>query len=61
MLKITVEFPHDYPPQMEGPLLLQMEKTLRILTNLDIRVFKARMGDDSKLRMAMTPEERATV
>jgi hypothetical protein len=61
MLKITVEFPLDFPPSAEGPALLAFEKYLRMSTGLDCRVLKARMGDDSKLRMAMTPEERARV
>ena len=61
MLKVTVEFPPGFDPLREGPILLSMEKQLRSWWDLDIRVFKARMGDDSKLRMAMTPEERSHV
>lgn len=61
MIKVTVEFPHGFDPDRQGPLLLEMEQVLREASALDFRVLKARMGDDSKLRMAMTPEERASV
>lgn len=61
MLKITVTFDDGIPSDVQGPALLAMERYCRTMTGLDCRVFKARMGDDSKLRMAMTPEERATV
>ena len=61
MTKVTVTFDETVLPDFQGPLLLEMEKLLRNSLHLDIRVFKARMGDDSKLRMAMTPAERARV
>ena len=61
MLKVTVTFDDLIAPAMQGPLLLAMEKLLRTGLQMDVRVFKDRMGDDSKLRMAMTPEERAQV
>ena len=61
MLKITVTFDAGIPSDVQGPALLEMERYCRTMSGLDCRVFKARMGDDSKLRMAMTPEERATV
>jgi len=61
MLKITVTFDAGIPSDVQGPALLAMEQYCRTMSGLDCRVFKARMGDDSKLRMAMTPGERATV
>jgi hypothetical protein len=61
MLKVTVTFDDTIMPEFQGPLLLAMEKLLRTSTQLDIRVFKDRLGDDSKLRMAMTPSEREAV
>jgi hypothetical protein len=61
MLKVTVEFPKGFDSEREGLILLEMEQLLRESSDLDFRVFKARMGDDSKLRMALTPEERARV
>lgn len=39
--------------------MLAMEKHLRELTSAPVEVFKETMGDDSKLRRAMTPEQRA--
>ena len=51
MLKVTVQFDDSIMPDFQGPLLLSMEKLLREATHLDVRVFKDRMGDDSKLRM----------
>jgi len=36
-----------------------MERTLRHMTGLDIRVLKELKGDDSKLRVMMTVEQRA--
>jgi hypothetical protein len=41
--------------------LMAFERHLRLLSGLDVRVFKDKMADDSKLRVAMTPEERAKV
>lgn len=61
MLKVTVTFDEGIASEAQGPALLAMESHLRSMTNLDVRVFKARMGDDSKLRMAMTPAEREAV
>ena len=61
MIKVTVTFDDTIMPEFQGPLLLAMEQLLRTSTQLDVRVYKDRMKDDSKLRMAMTPEERAQV
>ena len=58
-LHIIVRFGEDIPAFAQGIALLQLEKTLRNLTQLDCRVFKDKMADDSKLRRAMTEEERA--
>ena len=55
---VTVKFSPGIPASAQGPSLLAFEKSLRDLTGLDCRVFKEKMGDDSKLRRAMTPEER---
>ena len=40
-------------------LLMAFERLARQRTGKDVRVFMDRMGDDSKLRVAMTKEERA--
>lgn len=55
---VTVSFGDGINPDSQGKALLQFEKHLRALTGLDIRVFKDRMADDSKLRRMMTSEER---
>lgn len=57
-LHVMVWFGDAVPSEAQGPALLALEKALRKATALDIRVFKERMGDDSKLRVKMTPAER---
>jgi hypothetical protein len=57
-LPVTVKFAEGVPPEAQGMALLAFEKHLRSLTGLDCRVFKERMGDDSKLRVKMTVEQR---
>ena len=57
MISITVNF-HDESLN-EGEFLLSLEKLLRDFTEADIRVFKAKMSDDSKIRQRMTPDERS--
>ena len=58
MLSITVKFDEEIPAFEQGIALFNFEKNLRQLTGLDVRVFKDKMGDDSKLRVRMTPQER---
>jgi len=58
-LDVTVTFGQEIPLSAQGPALLTFEKTLRHSTGLDIRVFKDKMSDDSKLRIRMSVEERA--
>lgn len=60
-LHVVVQFGSGIPSDVQGPALLAFEKILRDLTNhkLWIETFKEAKGDDSKLRMAMTAEERA--
>jgi len=48
-----------YPSEAQGEALLAFEKHLRQLTGFDVRVFKDKMQDDSKLRIRMTPDERS--
>lgn len=59
-LDVVVTFGDDVPRETQGPALLQFEKILR-KSGLDIRVFKDKMGDDSKLRVRMTTEERERI
>ena len=57
-IKVTVKFADGLEPQHEAVALMGFEKQLRVLTGLDCRVFKEKMGDDSKLRVMMTKKER---
>ena len=56
---ITVSFGPGVSPAEQGQLLLAFERLARQMTGKPVEVFKHRMGDDSKLRRSMTPEERA--
>ena len=58
-LQVVVRFPEGVPLSIQGPFLLDAEKALRASTGLDVRVVKDLMGDDSKLRVRMTFEQRA--
>lgn len=59
-LYVTVKFGEAVPGDAQGVALLAFEKHLRELCpGKWIEVFKDHMGDDSKLRAAMTPEQRA--
>lgn len=57
-LQVVVRFPGGISHDAQGRSLLAMEKHLRELTKLDIRVVKDLQGDDSRLRRAMTIEMR---
>lgn len=57
-LQVTVSFPPEVPLTAQGPALLHMEMELRAATGFDVRVVKALKGDDSRLRVMMTPQQR---
>ena len=57
-LQVVVKFPAEIPLGIQGPFLLDAEKRLRVSTGLDVRVVKALQGDDSRLRVMMTPAKR---
>ena len=57
-LQVVVKFPQEIPLAIQGPFLLNAEKMLRSLTGADVRVVKDLMGDDSRLRVRMTIEQR---
>ena len=57
-LQVVVRFPEAVSTDVQGPALLLLELTLRILTKLDVRVVKDLKGDDSKLRRLMTIQQR---
>ena len=58
-LHAQVRFGKEIPYDARNAALLEFERTLRRLTGLRIEVFQESRGDDSKLRAAMTPEQRA--
>ena len=60
-LQVIVKFPAEVPLSAQGPFLLNAEKALRAATGLDVRVVKALMGDDSKLRVRMTLQQRESL
>ena len=55
--EVIVDFGKAVPPDLQGAVLLQMERTLRE-SGVAALVFKKTMVDDSKLRLRMTIEER---
>ena len=57
-IQVVVKFPETIPHEVQGTVLMWMELTLRTLTKQDVRVVKALMGDDSKLRKLMTIQQR---
>ena len=57
-LQVVVKFPPEIPLGIQGPFLLTAEKQLRAATGLDVRVVKELQGDDSRLRVMMTPQMR---
>ena len=54
---VIVKFGSGIPGLLQGDVLLDMEQTLRS-HGLDAEVFKDAQGDDSKLRVLMTQEQR---
>lgn len=62
-LHVIVKFGADIPYMVQAEALLAFEKSLRNISEkhgdrLWIEVFKETKGDDSKLRVLMTPEQR---
>lgn len=59
-LHVVVHFGDGIPVAAHGPALLAFERELRRLEpDARAEVYKESAGDDSKLRAAMTPEQRA--
>jgi hypothetical protein len=55
---ILIQFGSAIPASAQGEVMMAMEKSLRA-RGIPAEVFKETMGDDSKLRVMMTPEMRA--
>ena len=54
MTKVTVTFEGDLvPDDVQAKAMFDFEISLRVLSGQDVRVFKARMADDSRLRVVM--------
>ncbi len=51
MIKVTVDFADGVPDDIQAKALFDFELSLRERSGLDVRVFKERMQDDSKLRV----------
>lgn len=56
---VLVQFGAGVPGDAQSRAMLAFERHLRELTAAPCEVFKDTMGDDSKLRRSMTPEQRA--
>lgn len=55
--EVLVKFGSGIPGSAQAKAMFEMELTLQKMGH-DVRVFKEAMGDDSKLRVMMTAEER---
>ena len=53
VIKVTVQFDGIVPDDIQAKAMFDFEINLRKLSGLDVRVFKDRMYDDSKLRVIM--------
>ena len=54
---VIIRFGPGIPASTQGEVMLDMEKCLRA-RGLPAEVFKDTLGDDSRLRRAMTDEQR---
>ena len=53
MTRVTVTVQGELPDDVQAKCLFDFEVNLRERSGLDVRVFKERMADDSKLRRVM--------
>lgn len=51
MLRALVKFDDGVPDDIQAKCMFDFERALRARTGLDVRVYKDRMADDSKLRV----------
>lgn len=58
--EVMVKFGDGIPGPAQAKVMFDMELALQKL-GYDVRVLKETMGDDSKLRVLMTPEERERI
>lgn len=57
-VKVTVQM-EGVPDDIQAKCLFDFERSLRERSGLDVRVFKDRMQDDSKLRRVMDMRRQA--
>lgn len=55
--EVLIKFGSGIPGSAQAKVMFDLEVSLQRMGH-DVRVFKETMGDDSKLRVLMTPEER---
>jgi hypothetical protein len=53
MFRAVVRFDDGVPDDIQAKALFDFERDLREMSGLDVRVYKDRMADDSKLRVVM--------
>lgn len=58
--EVLVKFGPGIPGEAQAKVMFDMEVALQRMGH-DARVLKESMGDDSKLRVLMTPEERERI
>jgi hypothetical protein len=51
MIKVIVDFSDGLPDDIQAKAMFDFELALRVKSGMDVRVFKERMADDSKLRV----------
>jgi hypothetical protein len=52
-IEVVVKFGDGVPDDIQAKAMFDFERSLREMSDLDVRVFKERMADDSKLRVVM--------
>jgi hypothetical protein len=52
-VRVVVRFEEGVPDDVQAKAMFDFEVGLRVMSGLDVRVFKERMADDSALRVVM--------
>lgn len=60
MIKVMIDFDDGVPDDIQAKCLFDFEIALRERSGLDVRVFKQRMLDDSKLRVITDMRRKKT-
>lgn len=59
MIRCIVKFDEGVPDDIQAKAMFDFEVNMRERSGLDVRVFKERMADDSKLRVVMDMRRQA--